>query len=82
MMPHLSGHEVMSQLKELIPADAYLPVLVLTADISADSKKRALAGGANDFLAKPFDLIEMGLRINNLLFARYLHKQLQNQNQF
>ncbi|MEI6678975.1 MAG: response regulator [Mariniphaga sp.] len=82
MMPHLSGHEVMIQLKELIPADTYLPILVLTADISADSKKRALAGGANDFLAKPFDLIEMSLRINNLLFARYLYKQLQNQNQF
>jgi signal transduction histidine kinase len=82
MMPHLNGFDVMEQLKPLVTNGRFLPILVLTADISADSKKRALAGGANDFLAKPFDLIEMSLRINNLLFARHLYKQLQNQNQF
>ena len=81
MMPHLSGYEVMEQLKELIPNDTYLPVLVLTADITFEAKQRALAGGARDFLAKPFDLTEVDLRIKNLLFARYLHQQVQNQNQ-
>ena len=81
MMPELSGYEVMEQLKELIPKGTYLPVLVLTADITSNAKQRALAGGARDFLAKPFDLTEVDLRIKNLLFARYLHQQLQNQNQ-
>ena len=80
MMPYLTGFEVMVQLKELIPDGTYLPILVLTADIAVEAKQRALAGGARDFLAKPFNLIEVGLRIKNLLFARYLHQQLQNQN--
>jgi hypothetical protein len=81
MMPYLSGYEVMAQMKELIPAGNYLPILVLTADISVEAKQRALSDGAKDFLAKPLDLIEVGLRIGNLLESRYLHQQLQIQNQ-
>ena len=80
MMPHLNGFEVMEQLKELIPLNTFLPILVLTADNAVETKQRALSGGAKDFLAKPFDLIEVGLRIENLLESRYLHQQLQNQN--
>jgi len=81
MMPHLSGFEVMEQLKPLIPQGTYLPILVLTADITSESKFRALSGGAKDFLSKPFDLYEVRIRINNLLETRYLYKQLENQNQ-
>jgi signal transduction histidine kinase len=81
MMPYLSGYEVMAQLKEVIPAGTYLPILVLTADISIEARQRALSDGAKDFLAKPLDLIEVGLRIGNLLESRYLHQQLKNQNQ-
>jgi len=80
-MPHLTGFQVMKQLKLLIPTNTYFPILVLTADITTESKQKALAGGASDFLTKPFDLIEVDLRINNLLQARYFHQQLENQNQ-
>ncbi|MEI6899021.1 MAG: response regulator [Bacteroidota bacterium] len=62
MMPHLTGYDVMEQLKALIPIGTYLPILILTADITAEAKQRALAMGAMDFLAKPFDLVEVGLR--------------------
>ena len=81
MMPQINGFEVMRQLKEYISESNYLPILVLTADTAVETKQRALAGGAKDFLSKPFDLVEVGLRIGNLLFARYLHIQMQNQNQ-
>ncbi len=80
-MPHLTGFQVMKQLKDLIPANTYFPILVLTADITPESKQKALAAGASDFLAKPFDLIEVDLRIKNLLKARYFYQQLENQNQ-
>lgn len=81
MMPHLSGFEVMEQLKQIVPSGTYLPILVLTADVTTESKQRALSGGASDFLIKPFDLIEVGLRIKNLLHSSYLQQLLQNQNQ-
>lgn len=80
MMPHLSGFQVMDQLKKFIPDGTYFPILVLTADVSEEAKRHALAAGAKDFLIKPFDLIEVSLRIKNLLETRYLHTQLQNQN--
>ena len=80
MMPHLSGFEVMAELNSIIPPDTYLPILILTADITHEAKRRALSGGAKDFLSKPFDLYEVLLRINNLLETRYVYQQLGNQN--
>jgi two-component system, sensor histidine kinase and response regulator len=80
-MPYFSGFEILEQIKSLISKDSYLPILILTADISTESKRKALAEGATDFLTKPFDLVEVGLRIKNLLFSRYLHQQLTSQNQ-
>lgn len=79
-MPYLSGFEVMDQLKNLKQEDTFLPILVLTADITHETKLKALSGGASDFLTKPFDLLEVGLRIKNLLLSSYLHQQLMNQN--
>jgi len=80
MMPYLSGYDVMDLLKMIIPAHAYLPILVLTSDITFETKKRALSSGAKDFLSKPFDLNEVCIRIKNLLETRYLHQLLEEQN--
>jgi len=80
MMPHMSGFEVMEQLKSNGLLDSFLPILVLTADVTEEAKKRALSGGASDFLTKPFDLTEAGLRIRNLLYSNFLYQQVVNQN--
>lgn len=79
-MPYLSGFEVMEQLKTLTPVNTFLPILVLTADVTTESKQRALSGGASDFLTKPFDLVEVELRIRNLLFTGFLQQKLKNLN--
>ena len=79
-MPHLTGFEVMDQLKSIVSENSFLPILVLTADITNEAKIKALSGGASDFLTKPFDLLEVGLRIRNLLFSSYLQQQLVDQN--
>ena len=81
MMPHHDGFEIMEQLKPLTSEDSYLPILVLTADVSTETRRRALASGANDFLVKPFDPREAVLRIHNLLSAWFLHLLPQQQNQ-
>ena len=81
MMPHLDGFELMEQLKPLTPANSYLPILVLTADVTSETKRRALASGANDFLSKPFDPTEAVLRIHNLLAAWFLHIMPQRENE-
>jgi cyclic di-GMP phosphodiesterase len=79
-MPYLDGFEVMKKLRPHIPPEAFLPILVLTADMTSETKRQALAGGAMDFLTKPFDQTEVVLRIRNLLRTRALHLQLHDQN--
>jgi signal transduction histidine kinase len=80
MMPHLDGLAVLGLLKAEIPADVYVPVLVLTADATLEAKRRALAAGARDFLTKPFEQFEVLLRIQNLLDVRRLYLALEAQN--
>ncbi|GAB1415170.1 response regulator [Paludibacter sp.] len=84
MMPHMSGYEVMEKLKEdkanSLDPNKFLPILVLTADITTEAKHKALKGGAKDFLSKPFDLIEVSYRIRNLLETQYLYQQLKSKN--
>lgn len=75
-MPHMDGFETMREIELRNPSDAYLPILVLTADITARAKERALTGGAKDFLTKPLDQVEVLLRIRNLLETRFLHLRL------
>jgi two-component system cell cycle sensor histidine kinase/response regulator CckA len=76
LMPQLDGFGVLEQLRPLMAAQAYLPVLVLTVDLSPTSKRHALAAGAKDFLAKPLDAIEVLLRVENLLETRFLYRRL------
>jgi DNA-binding NarL/FixJ family response regulator len=80
VMPHLDGFGVMAQLRPQIPDGAFLPILVLTAEISAEAKRRALSEGATDFLSKPLDTTEVLLRIRNLLHTRSLHLRVEGQN--
>lgn len=53
---------------------------MLTADVTPQTKRRALAGGAKDFLTKPFDQTELLLRISNMLETRMLHRYMESQN--
>lgn len=78
-MPHLSGLDVLAQIRGA-ERPGFLPILMLTADASSEAKVRALSNGANDFLTKPFDDVEVKLRIENLLRVRHLHRQLCDQN--
>ena len=77
-MPKMDGFEVLKGIREVTAIDDYLPVLVLTADITNVTKQRALSSGARDFLVKPFDATEVLLRVTNLLETRHLHTRLEN----
>jgi PAS domain S-box-containing protein len=77
-MPGMDGFQVMEGLKK-VEADGYISILVITAE--PGHKLRALAAGARDFVAKPFDLVEVKTRIHNMLEVRLLYKQLEQYNQ-
>ena len=75
-MPGLDGFAVMERLEDRIASDTFLPILILTADIRPEIKRRALSAGAKDFVTKPFDRTEVLLRIQNLLETRFLYLQV------
>ena len=79
-MPGLDGFNVMEQLRPQLDAAGYLPILVLTADVTDDARRRALESGARDFLTKPIDSIEVILRTRNLLETRMLYLELEDRN--
>jgi putative two-component system response regulator len=79
-MPHLDGLEVMDQLNEIAEA-SYLPILILSGDLTPEARRDALSRGAKDFVNKPFQQEELLLRIKTLLETRFLYIQIQSQNQ-
>jgi diguanylate cyclase (GGDEF)-like protein len=79
-MPHLDGFAVLELLRSRVGPNEYLPILVLTADSSRETRERALANGAMDFLTKPLERTEVLLRTGNLLETRHLHLALRNEN--
>lgn len=78
-MPGMDGFAVLRQLRERIPSDSYFPVLVITADVTVETRRRALLAGATDFLTKPIDVVEVTLRVRQLLETRRLQVELAQQ---
>lgn len=79
-MPYLSGFEVLNQVRPSFQPDQ-LPILVITGVEGVTARNKALESGANDFLNKPFDQIEVILRVKNLLkiHQSYIIHQRNNQ---
>jgi adenylate cyclase len=75
MMPGLDGVEVCQRLRRQ-PEYAGLPILLLTALNRPEDKARGLEAGANDFLSKPFDEIELSARLRSLLRTKALQDRL------
>ncbi len=66
MMPHLDGFAVLEQLRQ-DRETRRLPVIMLTARDEGPTRVRGLKGGANDYVAKPFDHEELLARVANML---------------
>lgn len=79
-MPHRDGVAVMDELNTRLPRGDFLPVLMLTADATSQARERALNAGANDFLTKPFDRVEVLQRVRNLVAMRALYEGVRHQN--
>lgn len=79
LMPGLDGFGVMEAMLESVADDVYLPFLILTSDITSESRRRALSSGARDFLTKPMSPTEVRLRVDNLLETRFLYVECARQ---
>jgi len=67
MLPGMDGYAVAERLRE---AGDYTPILMLTAKSRPEDVVRGLEGGADDYLAKPFELPVLLARVKGLLRRR------------
>ena len=79
-MPQISGFDILDNIRDNKNENEFRPVMVLTADATPSTKRKALALGADDFLTKPFEAYEVALRVKNLLRTRLLYKEISLEN--
>ena len=75
MMPVVSGLDILASMRASKSLSS-IPVIILTATTNEDTKLRALALEASDFLAKPVDASELALRVRNVLSVKAYHDYL------
>lgn len=75
IMPVMNGIDVTRRLRA---TEAYrtVPIIMVTSDVEKALRIEALAAGANDFLPKPFDTVELQARMHNLLALRAAQVEL------
>ena len=74
-MPNVDGITLLVEIRTRLMLPE-LPIVVITADSTVAARTAALGAGATDFLLKPIDIVEVTLRVRNLLRIRKLHRQL------
>jgi len=73
-MPGIDGIEVCKRLKAE-PKTQFIPVIMITGYV--DNKMVAIESGADDFVNKPIDLVELAVRVKSILRIRYLTDELE-----
>ena len=79
-MPVMSGPEVLGWLRNH-PELRFTRVIVLTAAAGSEEKVEALLAGADDYITKPYNPLELLARVKTILRTQQLEKQLQRQSQ-
>jgi K+-sensing histidine kinase KdpD len=79
MLPKMDGFEVCERLKK-DPDTKYIPIIMITALKDLKDKLRALQVGADDFITKPFENVELLARVKSLLRIKEYHDELERTN--
>ncbi|MCK8495737.1 ATP-binding protein [Spirosoma sp. RP8] len=75
LMPVMDGYTLCQNLKA-DPRTNHIPIILLTAKSSVDSRLEGLATGADDYITKPFLIAELQLRVRNLLERQQRFREL------
>ncbi len=76
MMPEIDGIEVCKQIKHH-PVWKFIPTVMVTALSSKEDLSRCLEAGADDFVSKPVNRLELRARVHSMLRIKQQHDRLQ-----
>ena len=76
MMPNMSGEEAITRLRR----DSYVPIIILSAKSEDYDKVIGLDIGADDYITKPFNPLELMARVNSNIRRFYSYKTQENSN--
>ena len=76
VMPKMNGIETCRKIKTN-PRSYSIPVIIVTALNSQEEKMKAIAAGADDFITKPFDRMELSARLKSLIRLKAIHDRLE-----
>jgi len=79
MMPRLNGLEVVKRLREDHDHKG-IPIILLTAKATQDDKVAGLDAGADDYVTKPFDAVELLARVRAMMRLKEMHDRLEEWN--
>jgi putative two-component system response regulator len=55
-MPHVDGLDIIRDINDLVSDDEFLPIVMLSGDVSSEVRRKATEFGASDFLLKPYEM--------------------------
>lgn len=79
MMPHKNGFELCQEVKQN-PETQFIPVVMVTALGKKEDRIKGLESGADDFLSKPFNELELRTRVKSLLRVKRLYDEIESKN--
>ncbi len=66
IMPGINGYEVCKKLKD-DPKTNHIPIVIVTSLHETEDRNKAIEAGADDFITKPFDIVELSVRVKSHL---------------
>lgn len=76
MMPKMNGFQVCRRLKS-VENTLFIPIIMVTALNEIEDKVKGIEAGADDFISKPFNKLELLARVKSLLRIKHLHDELE-----
>jgi len=74
MMPRMNGMEVLARIRSMAHSSSVYTVLMLTSIDNAHGIAEAIRVGADDYMTKPFSIVELEARVRRLLNKVYMNK--------
>jgi len=69
VMPRMNGYEVCKKLKDDFKT-SHIPIVMVTALQETEDRNKAIEAGADDFITKPFDVVELTVRVKSYLRSK------------